>query len=418
MEKKRFLQSGITYFLAADTKPNTAGEVKIYLRFYQKGRKTDYFTGIRWPADRFDKTNQCLLKRQAHDPDCLAYNLLLGEIKKVAHQVHLDAFANNKEINIATYLSALGAKNPTLDFVAFAKSEVNTLYNRDVILYHTWRQHRTAITKFSEFLKNKPLPIARFNLDIIQHFDAYARREKASNTVAGYHKVLKKFLNVAVRKGLIDDNPYKDFKFRYVDGDRQALTQEEVKRLRAMFDRGAFIGTEKEVLRRFLFSCLTGIRISDTHRVRRSDITDNVLKFKPKKGLKYGKIVQIPLPAAAIKLIEGREDLLFEPTSDKHINDLLKIIAAKAGIPKRLTYHCARDTFGTIFIELGGDIKSLADLMGHSSTKTTAIYLKMSDQRKKHLMTNFDNLFSGPENERESMDNTDNVKIIRMYTNR
>ena len=93
-------------------------------------------------------------------------------------------------------------------------------------------------------------------------------------------------------------------------------------------------------------------------------------------------------------LIEGREGRLFEPMTDQHINLMLKILATKANIQKRLSYHCARDTFGTLFIELGGDIKTLKELMGHYSIKTTEIYLKMSDKRKAMLMNNFDVMFT------------------------
>lgn len=390
---KRIKQPAVKYNLAADTRPNKDGDVRIYLRLFESGRKVDYFTGVRWPPGKFDRINQCLLPRHDNDPDCLAYNLILGEVKKVAHQVHLDAFTNNKEIDLGTYLHALGSENLSLDFVQFAFREINRQYNANVILYKTWRQSRSSVNKFVEFWGHPVIPIAHITYEKIQDFDAFCRRTKAFNTVSGYHKVIKKFIGIAVRKGLITESPYDDFKFRYIDGDREALTQDEVRRLRALYQSGTLAGTEQEVLRRFLFSCLTGIRISDTHRVTSSMIKEGVLKFKPKKGLRYGKIVTIPLPRAAMQLVAHRDGPLFDPISDKHINYCLKVLAMVAGIDKRMTYHCARDTFGTIFIELGGDIKSCADLMGHSSTRTTAIYLKMSDKRKHTLMNNFDQMF-------------------------
>ncbi|MBD3749187.1 MAG: hypothetical protein IE931_06815 [Sphingobacteriales bacterium] len=45
-----------------------------------------------------------------------------------------------------------------------------------------------------------------------------------------------------------------------------------------------------------------------------------------------------------------------------------------------------------ITTEMGGDIKSLQTIMGHTSVKTTMIYLKMSEQRQQNLMENFDAL--------------------------
>lgn len=64
-----------------------------------------------------------------------------------------------------------------------------------------------------------------------------------------------------------------------------------------------------------------------------------------------------------------------------------------AGVNPGLYYHSVRDTFATIFIELGGDIKSLYDIMGHSNTRITEIYVKMADKRKIQLMNNFDSMF-------------------------
>lgn len=135
------------------------------------------------------------------------------------------------------------------------------------------------------------------------------------------------------------------------------------------------------------------MRISDTAQITSDMINTNKLKFIPHKGRQKGKVLVIPMPRIALELIDGREGLLFKKTCDQEINKQLKFIAARADIQKRLTYHCARDTFGTLFIEMGGDIKSLSQLMGHHSTKTTEIYIKMSDTRKQVLMNNFDNLF-------------------------
>ncbi|MDX3913012.1 MAG: site-specific integrase [Pseudosphingobacterium sp.] len=384
----------ITYYLVADSKINIKGLVKIYLRFLNKGEKTDFFTGIRWRKELFDQENQVLLPRLSNDIDVEAHNLVLAQQKSIVHKVHLDSYMDGRSFSVEAAIEAIRKFKPVGDFVSFSNKETNNDYNKDVIGYQTWRNHRTAIHRFIEFWESHVIPFADITTDKLKEYDAYLKkRGKAHNTITGYHKVLRKYLNLAINRNLIKKNPYEGLTFRYVDGNRHPLTQAEVKKLRLLFYTEILEPMEKEILRRFLFSCLTGIRISDTHRLHRNMITDNVLEFKPKKNLRFGKINRIPLPSAALELIEGRDNFFFASVSDKHINQMLKIIAAKAGIKKHLTYHCARDTFGTIFIELGGDIKSLCDIMGHSDTRITEIYLKMSDKRKQNLMNNFDQLF-------------------------
>ncbi|MEI8037733.1 MAG: integron integrase [Verrucomicrobiota bacterium] len=47
----------------------------------------------------------------------------------------------------------------------------------------------------------------------------------------------------------------------------------------------------------------------------------------------------------------------------------------KAAIPKPATSHCMRHSFATHLLQSGTDIRTVQDLMGHSSVETTMIYL-------------------------------------------
>ena len=47
----------------------------------------------------------------------------------------------------------------------------------------------------------------------------------------------------------------------------------------------------------------------------------------------------------------------------------------KAAIPKPATSHCMRRSFATHLLQSGTDIRTVQDLMGHSSVETTMIYL-------------------------------------------
>jgi site-specific recombinase XerD len=278
------------------------------------------------------------------------------------------------------------------DFFTFMEREIELIYAKKIIVYDTWRRHRCSLNTLKKFHQEATLSFEDINLDFIQAFNAWGFKvhKKKTNTVSGYHKDIKKYLGRAVEQEFIEKNPYQNFSFHYVDGDREVLTQTELKQLYKLFLKNSIPTQEQEVLRRFLFSCFTGLRISDTSKIESKMIINGVLTFIPHKGRQKGRLLKIPLPAVAISLLQNQEGLLFDNFSHQYINEQLKFIAARADICKRLSYHVARDTFGTIFIEMGGDVKSLKDIMGHSSIKTTMIYLKMSDTRKQMLMNNFD----------------------------
>lgn len=385
----------LRHYVVLDSKTNKDGLSKVYIRFFQENKKKDYSIGVKWPRENWDAINELLTPRYLGDPDCEANNLIIAQYKSIIHQIKMKAFFDGYEPSIQQVIDSLNHLTPYTDFISFANTEMRRKYRANVNSFETYKHHKAVLRRLIAFFDRETIGIDELTVHKIEEFDGFYRKKKrANNTLASYHKVIKTYLTAAQEKNLIKENPYDKFKFRFVDSDRQALTQDEVKELMKIYKDNVMEPVQQEVLRRFLFSCLTGLRISDTHQIQDTHIIDNKIRIQPKKGLKQGKYVVIPIPPSARPLIEGRKGYLFPRLTDQAINRNLKIIAAYARIKTNVTYHTARYTFGTIFIELGGDVQTLCDIMGHHSIKITEIYLKMADQRKEKLMANFDILFN------------------------
>ena len=67
--------------------------------------------------------------------------------------------------------------------------------------------------------------------------------------------------------------------------------------------------------------------------------------------------------------------------SNQNTNAYLKEIATLCKIDKNLTFHIARHTFATVFLELGISMESVKAMLGHSDITTTQIYGKITDKK-------------------------------------
>lgn len=61
----------------------------------------------------------------------------------------------------------------------------------------------------------------------------------------------------------------------------------------------------------------------------------------------------------------------------------LPLWVAQAGITKHITFHCFRHTYATLQLSLGTDIFTVSKMLGHKSIKTTQVYTKIVDEKKK-----------------------------------
>lgn len=73
-----------------------------------------------------------------------------------------------------------------------------------------------------------------------------------------------------------------------------AITLAELKKLHELLDQ-PIPGNHKYVLCQFLFSCYTGLRISDLKMVTKENIVGDYLIFHPVKGRRFEKLQKIPL---------------------------------------------------------------------------------------------------------------------------
>ena len=237
---------------------------------------------------------------------------------------------------------------------------------------------------FKEFLNN---------VEKDTHKRTGPRRERdtfqglSQNSKVSYFNKLRACINHAYDERIIPYNPLRGIEgFKEAEVKRDYLTLEEIRKLAATPCR-------YPVLKRtFLFSCLTGLRKSD------------ILKLTWGEVQKFGDYMRIVFKQ---KKTGGQEYLDITPQAEKYLGERgnpddyvftgfsygswtsleLQRWSMKAGINKRLTFHCGRHTFAVLMLYLGADIYTLSKLLGHKELATTQIYAKVLDKSKQNAVS-------------------------------
>ena len=263
-----------------------------------------------------------------------------------------------------------------------------------------------------EFTKGEPVTFPAVDAKWLLEFQALLLRNVANNTALQYIWTIRYVLAKAERDGIIDANPYRrmrrEDKLRWEKSLPKYLTLDEVRKL-------ANCKTEvlPEVRQAFLFACFCGLRWSDVSRltwdkVKEDAGRDGADEWAVELAVKKTRTqMNIPLPAQAVEILRKRKpedaewgDPVFpwcavnpdEKGRNNAANQMLKTWAKDAGLGKPINFHMARHTFATLTLTHGADLYTVSKLLGHSDIKTTAIYAKVVDERKRQAVANLPRL--------------------------
>ena len=245
----------------------------------------------------------------------------------------------------------------------------------------------------------------QFCLDMIDWFrNTYINRRTGTpicaRTADTYCQRFRTALNEAVREGLIDKNPWNKLetieKIKKPESKREYLTIDEIRR---MIDTDCPNGLVK---RAYLFSCFTGLRISDIRNLKWGNVYhEDGQTFVSVVMVKTTKPLYIPLSAQALKWMPEKEENKNSPddyvfgslVNYGNVNENLRKWAEAAGIRKHISYHTSRHTFATMMLTLGADLYTVSKLLGHSSVKHTQIYARIIDSKKDEAVNLADTVF-------------------------
>jgi integrase len=255
--------------------------------------------------------------------------------------------------------------------------------------YDNWLSSYNYLVDFAP----TPLPMSSVTESFCNEFKNHLLTTKtkksdkarlSQNAAHSYFNKFKAAVSQAYRDGLLNVNPIDRIDgIKQADTQREFLTQEEL-------DKLVKTDCDPPLLKNAsLFAVLTGLRWSDVtaltwRQVQHSESSGYFIRFIQKKT--KGSETH-PISDTAFSLLGERKEDSQRPfdglTYSAWLNMKLKLWVGAAGIKKNITFHCFRHTYATLQLSQGTDIFTVSKLLGHRDVKTTQIYTKIIDQKKK-----------------------------------
>ncbi len=255
---------------------------------------------------------------------------------------------------------------------------------------------------FFAFAARPPSQVSRE--DVRAFLSAERKAGRGSSTASRRLVALRTFYRFLLLEGVVREDPTENVESpRGMKRLPSYLTMEEVDRLLRAAEGDSPLDLRNRAMVEVLYA--TGLRVSELVGLTNAQVNAEA-GFLLVQG-KGGKERVVPLGEVASEWLEryrreARPRLLKDrPTQALFVTSrgeamtrqnfflLLRDLAKRADIRKRLSPHTLRHSFATHLLENGADLRSLQILLGHSDISTTQIYTHVEQERLKRIYRKF-----------------------------
>lgn len=224
--------------------------------------------------------------------------------------------------------------------------------------------------------------------------------------------VLKMFFQYLHDRQYIERNYYQSHTFRFKQERKLPKTlaiNDVVRLLEVANNQCTLAATDYEIWRTARNLALldilvsTGIRIAEASNIALNDIVASERTVLIHGKGRKQRLIYISCPQTWLNLQRWLKlrrnypihtDKLFvnrygNPISIHGIEYIYKTIEKTAGIKNNSTPHYLRHTFATNLLANGADLRSVQEILGHSSVSTTEIYTEVTAKRKRQVLNKY-----------------------------
>jgi site-specific recombinase XerD len=379
------------YFFIYKAKTNSKGLAPIMFRLRYNDQTSQLATGYfikpkDWVNDKSQVKNTC--------SNAIIINNHLRDLELKSSNIFSKMF-HEGDVYLGNIIDKLKGKEEgpisLLRLVAIFNNRLHTRIGVDLKIA-TYKKYQITEQKIKEYLKTlgkNDIRLKELKLGFMEDFNTFMKQHygNCQNTTGKHLKNLKSYLKYAETNDWVHKSPFNEYKVKYRPKEKPFLNSDELFQIEEIHIENRGLALVKNL---FLLQCYTGLSFSDLACLKKSDISigiDGGL-WIIKNRLKTDVRSAIPLLPKAVALIDlykvneysENEKPLLPIYSIQKYNAYLKVIADLTGINKQLSSHAGRRTFAsTVTLGNGISIESISQMLGHTNTKITQQYARVSD---------------------------------------
>lgn len=270
----------------------------------------------------------------------------------------------------------------------------------------TIKAYRIDLGQFEDYVSN----IGKDSLDkeVIEDFITLLHKKFKQKTVKRKIASLKAYYNYLEEKEIIEHNPFRKIKVKFKESKLlpRIIPREEIEQLlnymythRDKRSERAYKFWLRDIAVIEMFFA-TGARVYEISNIRADNVNLNsgLIKIMGKGGKeRYIPVVTKEILEILkeyythnIEAIKASGFFFVNSKGERYTEQSIRLMLKKytrlASIERNITPHMFRHSFATYLIEEGIDISCVQEILGHSSIKTTQIYIHIAAKKQAEML--------------------------------
>ncbi len=260
---------------------------------------------------------------------------------------------------------------------------------------YTIKNYIIHITQFFNYLKVNKLSFDKLNKDELIDYLKYLDSENYTNrSISLILSSLRSYYDFLIEQKEITHNIFKLISNPKLEKKLpNFLSYEEYRQIYDSIPEDSILNIRNKLIIELLYS--TGMRVSELVNLKLDNINFNDKsirvfgKGKKERIVYYGEYAESILNKYLEVRNSNQEYLILNNQGNKitvrGIEKIIDKLALSSAVKNNVTPHTFRHTFATHLLNYGADIKSVQELLGHSSLKTTEVYTHITSDYLKEV---------------------------------